>query len=76
MITLMDKYSFILLSGDRDRFLDEIQELGVVDIKRSSKAIDEVSGSIVSEMEALKGQIREIQNCSDKLSETLKTRIA
>ena len=40
MITLMDKYSFILLSGDRDRFLDEIQELGVVDIKRSSKAID------------------------------------
>lgn len=76
MITLMDKYSFILLSGDRDRFLDDIQELGVVDIKRSSKAIDEVSGSIVSEMEALKGQIREIQNCSDKLSETLKTRIA
>ena len=76
MITLMDKYSFILLSGDRDKFLDEIQELGVVDIKRSSKAIDEVSGSIVSEMEALKGQIREIQNCSDKLSETLKTRIA
>ena len=76
MITLMDKYSFILLSGDRDQFLDEIQELGVVDIKRSSKAIDEVSGSIVSEMEALKGQIREIQNCSDKLSETLKTRIA
>ena len=76
MITLMDKYSFILLSGDRDRFLDEIQELGVVDIKRSSKAIDEVSGSIVSEMEALKGQIREIQNCSDKLSESLKTRIA
>ena len=76
MITLMDKYSFILLSGDRDRFLDEIQELGVVDIKRSSKAVDEVSGSIVSEMEALKGQIREIQNCSDKLSETLKTRIA
>ena len=76
MITLMDKYSFILLSGDRDRFLDEIQELGVVDIKRSSKAVDEVSGSIVSEMEALKGQIREIQNCSDKLSESLKTRIA
>ena len=27
-------------------------------------------------MEALKGQIREIQNCSDKLSESLKTRIA
>ena len=76
MITLMDKYSFILLSGDRDRFLDEIQELGVVDIKRASKAVDEVSGSIVSEMEALKGQIREIQNCSDKLSESLKTRIA
>ena len=76
MITLMDKYSFILLSGDRDRFLDEIQELGVVDIKRSSKAVDEVSGSIVSEMEALKGQIREIQNCSDKLSESLKARIA
>ena len=35
MITSMTKYSFILLKGEKDGFLDRLQELGVVDISRT-----------------------------------------
>lgn len=49
MIAKMTKYSFILLSSETDRFLTDIQELGVVDIKRSTKAIDETSEKMMSE---------------------------
>ena len=35
MITSMTKYSFILLKGEKDGFLNRLQELGVVDISRS-----------------------------------------
>ena len=34
MITKMTKYSMILLSGDLERFLSGVQELGMVDITR------------------------------------------
>ncbi len=40
MITKMTKYSFVLLSGEKEGFLEQLQELGVVDISRSVKPID------------------------------------
>lgn len=40
MITKMTKYSFVLLTGEKEGFLDQLQELGVVDISRSVKPID------------------------------------
>lgn len=43
MISKMTKYSFILLSGQTDDFLSKIQELGVMDITRSRKPVDENS---------------------------------
>ena len=36
----MTKYSFVLLTGEKDGFLEQLQELGVVDISRSVKPID------------------------------------
>lgn len=39
----MTKYDFILLSGDMKSFLVRLQSLGVVDITRSTKPIDETS---------------------------------
>ena len=48
MVTEMTKYDFILLSGDADAFLRKLQEVGVVDITRSSKAIDEKSETLSS----------------------------
>ena len=40
MIEKMTKYSFILLSADKEKFLEDLTELGVVDITRSSKPVD------------------------------------
>lgn len=40
MIIKMTKYSFVLLTGEKEGFLEQLQELGVVDISRSVKPID------------------------------------
>ena len=42
MITKMTKYSFILLSADKEQFLNNLQELGVVDITRSVKPLSSI----------------------------------
>ncbi len=47
MIDKMTKYSFILLSGDQEKFLEEIRDLGVVDITRSSKPVDRKSADML-----------------------------
>ncbi len=39
----MTKYDFILMSGDADAFLEKLQTVGVMDITRSLKPIDEKS---------------------------------
>ena len=65
MITAMTKYSFILLSGEKEEFLRNLQELGVVDISRSSKPVDDVSGRIVSDIEAARSLIKCITEGSD-----------
>ena len=45
MVDKMMKYSFILLSSESEAFLEQLQELGVVDITRSTKPIDEPSAA-------------------------------
>ena len=40
MITKMTKYSFILMTEEKDGFLEQLQELGVVDISRSVRPVD------------------------------------
>ena len=48
MITKMTKYSMILLSGDLERFLSGVQELGMVDITRSVTGTDDASREMTS----------------------------
>lgn len=50
----MTKYDFILLSGDIDDFLKKLQAVGVVDITRSVKPIDESSEKMFSQAEMLR----------------------
>ena len=54
MIEKMTKYSFILLSGKSEEFLKNLQELGLVDITRSSKPVDEHSAALLSMTNELK----------------------
>lgn len=57
MIEKMNKYSFILLKGETDDFLAKLQELGLMDITRSSKAVDDRSSELIREAEELRGRI-------------------
>ena len=47
----MTKYDFILMSGDADAFLEKLQSVGVVDISRSLKPIDEKSEKLSARAE-------------------------
>ena len=50
----MTKYSFILLSGEQEKFLEDIRQLGVVDITRSTKPVDDKSASMLEEASEVK----------------------
>ncbi|MGM9736286.1 MAG: V-type ATP synthase subunit I [Candidatus Cryptobacteroides sp.] len=54
MIEKMTKYSFILLSGETEGFLEWLQGLGVVDVTRSSKPIDERSATMLEKISRVK----------------------
>ena len=47
MIDRMTRYSFILLSGEQDAFLEKLQEIGLVDITRSVKPVDDASRDLL-----------------------------
>lgn len=66
MITKMTKYSFILFSGQTEGFLNDISELGVIDITRSSKPADEESLEMIARMQAIKKDIANIKKGEDQ----------
>ena len=62
MITKMTKYSFILLSGEKEGFLEQLQELGVVDISRSVKPVDQDSAEMFAQASKAKKVIETLEN--------------
>jgi len=50
MIEKMTKYSFILLNEQTAGFLSKLQELGVMDITRSQKPVDEKSSALLERL--------------------------
>lgn len=65
MVTKMTKYSFILLSEQTEGFLNSLQELGVVDISRSLKPIDEQSSGMLTEADRAKKALSILAACKD-----------
>ena len=57
MIAKMTQYSFILLHGDKEEFLSGLQQLGVVDITRSTKPVDAFSQSLLDNIATLRQDI-------------------
>ena len=55
------KYSFILLSGETEDFLNRIQELGVVDVTRSARPVDEHSAAMMDSAAADKKVIGKLE---------------
>jgi len=70
MIEKMTKFNFILLSEDVLPFLNHMQEMGLLDITRSTKPIDDKARGFLSEAEELKHLISWIENedfCQDSI---------
>ena len=61
MIASMTKYSFVLLNGTQEELLTSLQEIGLVDITRSIKPIDEASQNLKTEIELLDGLITDLR---------------
>ena len=61
MISKMTKYTFVLLSGDKDKFLEDLSALGLVDIVRSAKPVDDTSAELLSDAEKLKRAIAALE---------------
>lgn len=62
MINKMTKYSFLMLTGDKEGFLEKLQELGVVDITRSVKPIDDASSAMFDKAVAAKRTLEALNN--------------
>ncbi|SKC51091.1 V/A-type H+-transporting ATPase subunit I [Bacteroidales bacterium WCE2004] len=75
MIAKMTQYSFILLHGDKEQFLSELQGLGVMDITRASKPVDTRSQSLLDNIRTLRDDIACTEKgMDDTLAELLATR--
>lgn len=61
MVDKMIKYSFILLSEETDGFLEKLQELGVVDVTRSAKPIDDSSAAMLDSVATAKRIIAKLE---------------
>ena len=62
MITKMTKYSFILLSEEKEGFLEQLQELGVVDISRSVKPVDHDSNEMFEQADRTRKVIEYLES--------------
>ena len=62
MVDKMIKYSFILLSGETEGFLKNLQELGVVDVTRSARPIDEHSTKMLDSVASAKRVISRLES--------------
>jgi V/A-type H+-transporting ATPase subunit I len=58
----MTKYSFILLNGEQIDLLEKLQEIGLVDVTRSTKPIDDTSQKLAGEVDLLNGLIQGLNN--------------
>ena len=56
------KYSFILLNGETEGFLNRLQELGVVDITRSARPIDDCSAKMLDDVAGSKRLIGKLES--------------
>ena len=72
MVDKMIKYSFILLSEETDGFLNKLQELGVVDVTRSAKPIDDHSAAMLDSVAAAKRVIGKLESINYSKDENKK----
>ncbi len=66
MVDKMMKYSFILMTGEKEGFLEQLQELGVVDISRSVKPVDADSAEMLAKATRAKAALEYLEGINFK----------
>ena len=61
MIAPMTRYNFILLKGEESGLLDNLQEMGLMDITRSAKPVDNASAQRLAAIEDLNTLLRKLK---------------
>ncbi len=69
MIRKMTKYSIIAFTPDVENFLEQLQNLGMMDITRSEKAFDEKSREDLDKIQRYKASITSLKSFSEKNQE-------
>ncbi len=69
MITRMNKYSMIIYHADVASFLERLQELGMVDIKRESKAVDTHSRSLYDLVYRYRHIIKKLSSLQESIAD-------
>ena len=62
MIKPMTQYTFVVFHKDVPEFLKNVQDLGVVDIRRSTKAADATSKELFENIASLKSLLKTLQS--------------
>lgn len=75
MITKMDKYSFILFHKDLSPFLEKVKDLGIVDITRDTKAVDQTSRDLFSTSSRYSKAINSIERTYSSFPEEFRDKI-
>ena len=77
MVTEMTRYDFILMNRDVDAFLEKLQTMGVVDITRSTKPVDENSEKLSAQAGVYRKAISALKGITPaESSEAMKGNIA
>lgn len=74
MIDKMSGYTFIMLEGDRNGFIETLAGLGVVDIRRSGKAADAGSLALLDRIAEKKARYEAIRSGKDAELDALRLR--
>jgi len=69
MITKMDKYSLMIYHADLPNFLEHLQELGMVDIRRQSHAMDAQSKELYDLTQRYRQIIKKLDNTKSNIKE-------
>ncbi|MFA7116423.1 MAG: V-type ATPase 116kDa subunit family protein [Bacteroidales bacterium] len=65
----MTKYSLVLVNSELEPFLDKLRDFGMIDITRSTRAMDEHSKALMAISNKYKKLIRDIKNVAKVKSE-------
>lgn len=74
MIQKMTKYTIVLLNNELESFLNRLQDFGMVDVTRSTRAIDTASKEMMDEISRYRKAIRKVAAIENEMEKSGKAK--